>query len=331
MKRISLVKSMLIKSIWPDAGVKATFLVDRRSRIFGLVRPDGKRGIEVGALNRPIVREIDGDVRYADHLSTEGLRLKYAEDLSVNYNNFKDLVPVSVVTGTGTLANALGSTEKFDYIIASHVLEHIADPIGWIIDCLDILNDDGIIFLALPDRRFTFDRYRADTTTGELIANYHSKAKFPTPSQVFEYYSRSESCSPEEVRDIWEGKFDKTVAVDINKLKEAVRLEIDVTHNSTYFDCHCSIFTPYSLSMILRELISLAIIPVSVDAIEATREREAEFFVVLRKMVGSDPSQLASTVPRLDPMIDGQTPRRRLSWRSRPLHALRILFSGRAS
>lgn len=143
----------------------------RKRRILEIIQPNDKRGIEVGALNRPIVTRADGDILYADHLPTEGLRTKYAEHPDVNRNEFADLVPVSIVTGRGFLSDVVAAGDKFDYIIASHVLEHIADPIGWLDGCTKILKEGGIIFLALPDRRFTFDRLRADTTTGELLAN----------------------------------------------------------------------------------------------------------------------------------------------------------------
>lgn len=311
-----------------NRGAKFNNEIIRRRRILELVQPNEKRGIEVGALNRPIVTRADGDILYADHLPTEGLRKKYAEHPNINHNGFADLVPVSIVTGRGILSDVVGAEDKFDYIIASHVLEHIADPIGWLGGCTKILKESGIIFLALPDRRFTFDRLRADTTTGELLANYHSRAGFPTPSQVFEYNARSIYCGPDDVRRIWKGEPINPAGLDTSRLREALRLEFDVACNSTYLDCHCSTFTPHSFSKILYELILLDIISVEVVTIEPTREKEAEFFAVLRKREGADSSQRLSTVPVLDPIRHGQTPAKRLGWRSRPAHALRVLLTG---
>lgn len=303
---------------------------DRRKRILEFVQPFGKRGIEVGALNRPIITRADGDVLYADHLSIDGLRDKYAQDPAVNVNDFNDLVHVDIVTGIGSLSSAISANEKFDYIAASHVLEHIADPIGWLFDCTKVLREGGIIFLVLPDRRFTFDRFRADTTTGELIANYHANAICPTPSQVFEYNARSVPCGPEDTKKIWKGEHNDFGHVEKDRLREALRLEIDVTCNKTYLDCHCSTFTPYSLSVILREIIMLELLPVEVIAIEPTREMEAEFFVALRLSSLATPEQLSDTVPKLDSVKHGQSPTKRLRLRSRPAHALRVLLSGQA-
>lgn len=306
----------------------STPIIDRRERILRFIQPKGKRGIEVGALNRPIVTRADGEVLYADHLSTDGLRRKYAEDPDVNFDSFRNLVNVDIVTGGKSLCEVVSAGDKYDYIVASHVLEHIADPIGWLVGCTTIIDNGGIIFLALPDRRFTFDRYRADTTTGELIANYHSKVSCPTPVQVFEYYARHVYCGPEDVRRLWEGRGDSITFDDGIKLREALRLEIDVTCNNTYLDVHCSTFTPYSFSKIMYEIILLGMIPVEVVTIEPTIEREAEFFAILRKCDDASPGDRSSTVPRLDPIKHGRLPVQRLSWQRRLAHALRILLTG---
>lgn len=330
-KWLSYIKSMLMKKIANIFQVrKYAPRIGRNERILNYIQPSGKRGIEVGALNRPIVTHADGDVLYADHLSTEELRKKYAYHSDINANEFSDLVDVNIVTGRGSLWDAIGEREKFDYIVASHVLEHIADPIGWLNGCTRILNEGGIIFLALPDRRFTFDRFRVETTTGEMLANYHYKAVCPTPAQIFEYNARSVHCSPKDVRKIWRGEFDDSARIDEGRLKEALRLEIDVSDNNTYLECHCSIFTPYSFSRIIYELILLGVVKTEVVAIDPTRENEAEFFVVLRKNENQTPGQLSSTVPDLDPIRHGQTPAKRLKWSSRPTCALRILLGGRS-
>lgn len=41
--------------------------------------------------------------------------------------------------------------EKFDVIWASHVFEHFIDPITALKKCYSLLNDDGLIYIAMPD------------------------------------------------------------------------------------------------------------------------------------------------------------------------------------
>lgn len=42
-------------------------------------------------------------------------------------------------------------TEKFDIITSFHVLEHLADPIGYLMDIKKHLKDDGEIILETPN------------------------------------------------------------------------------------------------------------------------------------------------------------------------------------
>ena len=113
-------------------------------------------GLEIGPLTRPIVTTKDGEIYYIDHLCTEDLRRKYANDATVDKSR---IVDVSFVTGDGDLAHACGG-RQFDYVIASHVIEHTSNMIAWLRDVGAILRSGGRLVLAVPDKRYTFDRLR---------------------------------------------------------------------------------------------------------------------------------------------------------------------------
>jgi len=76
--------------------------------------------------------------------------------------------------------------ERFDLVIANHVLEHICNPIKWINMIADLLNDDGMLFIALPDKRFSFDRYRSNTDVAHLVTNFLVDEKVTGPEHVIE-------------------------------------------------------------------------------------------------------------------------------------------------
>jgi hypothetical protein len=86
------------------------------------------RGIEIGPLNRPLVQKSDGPVLYVDHAAKADLIEHYASDHAVNAAN---VVEVDAIWGQQTLTEALGG-EIFDYVLASHVVEHIPDLITWL-------------------------------------------------------------------------------------------------------------------------------------------------------------------------------------------------------
>jgi SAM-dependent methyltransferase len=62
-----------------------------------------------------------------------------------------------------------------DFIVASHVLEHLVEPIGQLEDMHRVLAPGGTLLLLLPDRRRTFDRTREPTTLQHLITEYDAK------------------------------------------------------------------------------------------------------------------------------------------------------------
>ena len=88
-------------------------------------------GLEIGALDRPLVVRDElpagSEILYADHLTTEELKIKYGLDSTVAIDA---LVDVDLVSPTGDFRSALGGREV-DYIVASHVVEHIPNPIKW--------------------------------------------------------------------------------------------------------------------------------------------------------------------------------------------------------
>jgi SAM-dependent methyltransferase len=62
--------------------------------------------------------------------------------------------------------------DKYDFILASHVLEHIANPIKAVKEWLRVTQPGGHIILILPERSATFDRRRELTGMDTLVHKY---------------------------------------------------------------------------------------------------------------------------------------------------------------
>jgi SAM-dependent methyltransferase len=73
-------------------------------------------------------------------------------------------------------ATAMGclNSGAYDFVLSSHVLEHIANPILALSEWKRLLADDGILVLLLPDRRHTFDHRRPVTTMAHLITDFEA-------------------------------------------------------------------------------------------------------------------------------------------------------------
>ena len=55
------------------------------------------------------------------------------------------------------------------FVICSHVLEHMAEPLGLLDDIHRVLEPSGIALILLPDRHRTFDKDRAPTPLDHLV------------------------------------------------------------------------------------------------------------------------------------------------------------------
>jgi SAM-dependent methyltransferase len=80
------------------------------------------------------------------------------------------LVDVHIVDDGEALATIPPASQ--DFIIANHFLEHTQDPIGTVRRHLDVLRPGGILYLAVPDKRWTFDVKRPVTPLWHLYRDH---------------------------------------------------------------------------------------------------------------------------------------------------------------
>ncbi len=66
-------------------------------------------------------------------------------------------------------------SESYDFVLASHVLEHCANPLAALTEWLRVLRPQGEILLILPDRRFTFDHRRRVTTFDHILEDFRAE------------------------------------------------------------------------------------------------------------------------------------------------------------
>ena len=117
----------------------------------------GLKGLEIGALNSPIIQSEDvvdrGKIFYLDHLSTKELREKYRADPSVNIDN---IVNVDFVCPDGDFVKAVAGN-PFDYIVASHVIEHVPNILKFFQDAAKNLKTRRSTILNYSRQTFYFD------------------------------------------------------------------------------------------------------------------------------------------------------------------------------
>jgi hypothetical protein len=139
-------------------------------------------GIELGALGTPMTNlPADAKVTYVDHLDNDGL-LRHYPELSG-----KTIVHVNKVATASTLANVFDA-QSLDFVIANHVIEHVDNPLGVLIGFHHILRVGGIVHLAIPDRRLTFDCERPRTSLDHLIKDLQDPSGPTKDERDFQHY-----------------------------------------------------------------------------------------------------------------------------------------------
>jgi SAM-dependent methyltransferase len=122
------------------------------------------RGLEIGALHNPLRVSSRAKVRYVDRLPVAGLRAQYPDLRD------KMLVGVDVVDN-GERLDTIGAATQ-DFVIANHFLEHCQDPIRTVESFFRVLRPGGVLYMAVPDKRFTFDKDRPVTPLAHLLRDH---------------------------------------------------------------------------------------------------------------------------------------------------------------
>ena len=182
-----MMKSLLSRSGMAKNWVPST----QRERSLGAnIDPRNQIGLEVGALHSPLIRPEYGEIRFVDFAPTETLKQKHID----HPERVASMVKVDYVwCGTGSLAEIIGKTEVFDYVIASHVIEHVPNLLGWLRGLCDVMKPNAVLNLAIPDKRFTFDVNCPISTMGQMIeADILGYAR-PSIRQMFDhcYYAKA--------------------------------------------------------------------------------------------------------------------------------------------
>jgi SAM-dependent methyltransferase len=139
-------------------------------------------GIEVGPGHAPYPTPEHVSVRYVDRLTADEHQALFPEfPIDVGFPAPDDIVDLDV-DGLRHLAD--GSQ---DFVISSHVIEHLADPIGFLQETHRVLRVGGLTLILLPDRRTTFDHGRAPTTLQCLIRDHETGATEPDDEHVLDF------------------------------------------------------------------------------------------------------------------------------------------------
>jgi len=143
-------------------------------------------GLEIGALHRPITAP-HLKVRYVDRLSKKEA-LKHYPELAPQESQ---IVEPDIIDDAETLRTVTDKSQ--DFLIANHVIEHMRDPIGALLNWARVLRNHGRLFLAVPNKENTFDKERPITTVEHLLSD-HEKQDNLEDFKHFEEFAEFVTC-----------------------------------------------------------------------------------------------------------------------------------------
>jgi SAM-dependent methyltransferase len=255
--------------------------VDVRGKVLGATDLSSARVLEIGALHNPRLRRDEGDVSYLDIAPADELRSKF-QDNPKAAPYLGGLVDVDFLWRPGQSLSEAVSGRRFDLVIASHVIEHVANPIGWLAQVAELLADNGYLSLVIPDKRYCFDANRQLTTMADLVDAHLRRLEAPGARHIFDCEANFMDVTAEE---LWAG-------VDVSQRRRtdvcdpdlhAYELCVQIAATGEYRDEHCSTFTPDSFIRLFRTIVALGLSELDVDAIYPTDPGAYEFFVRLLK------------------------------------------------
>lgn len=236
----------------------------------------GRTVLEIGPLARPVVpRDGAGRVYYMDHAPTEHLREKYAAEPSVDIDG---IVEVDFVAADGRIAAAIGEM-LFDVIVASHVVEHVPDLIGWLKEAEAALAPGGTLALVVPDKRYTFDVLRRLSPKYEVRAAFEERRIRPGAWAVADHFANVVQADTEALwRDGPKAALEfPPIHIDAH-LSDALAL----CRAGQYVDCHAWVFTPDHFRDLFEWGAREYGLRLRIARFETTRPGNLEFYVQLR-------------------------------------------------
>ena len=144
--------------------------------------------LEIGAYRTPTVDRSEANVKFLDYYGTEELKSMTAEE----GGDPESVVHVDYVCRSDEYTEVVH--EEFDVLIANHVLEHVDFMIRWLQMGRALIRDGGLLFLVLPDKKKSFDKFRPDTPLSHLLFEFLEPDDDASAIHTLEtelYYDRS--------------------------------------------------------------------------------------------------------------------------------------------
>jgi len=268
--------------------------------------------LEIGPAHNAILPKRDGfHTRTVDYIDRDGLVEKYREFTQYSPDDIEDVD--YVIPAGASMSDVIH--DRFDLVLASHVLEHSISLIDFVNDCANLLAPSGVLSLVVPDHRYCFDRFRERSSIGRVIDTSINAPRVHTVGTMTEF---ALNAVRHRGTTSWSaghpGRYRFVHDLD------AVKANAERARSDAYIDVHNWVFTPNHLRLLFQDLYSLGLISVRESAFQDTIGHE--FFLNLTVdgpgtgltrealVIRADREQTTMDVPVFEPAIAASDVRR---------------------
>ena len=238
-------------------------------------------GLEVGPGLFPKFPKRDGyKVHVLDYTDRAGLQAKYA---NTEYD-IETIEDVDYISDGRPIHEVVVAREEYDFISASHVIEHVTDVLGFFKSAELLLKPGGLVLLSVPDKRYCMDAFQSVSTTGEILMANRENTGRHSPARVFDFFSNYAQL---DGLDTWSELDVRPVKLnnDVNEGKNFFNLSL--TPGAPYIDIHAWRFVPSSFRLIVHDLQTLG--ETTLGEASFALSPVYEFYIALRKGAPSLP------------------------------------------
>lgn len=148
-------------------------------------------GIEFGPGCHPLsLSRLVTRVRYCDRFNKETFEALFPE-LAEHIDGFPPIIDFPIDFERVDFDQAIGPA-SVDFAIASHVIEHLVNPLLFLSRVHRLLKTGGLFYLAIPDKRAFFDRDRRRTPLRELIGRHERGESDLTDEMIVRFLNEAE-------------------------------------------------------------------------------------------------------------------------------------------
>lgn len=208
------------------------------------------RGVEIGGFHAPNALPEGCTADYIDQATIAELKNRFPEMMNM-YCVYPSIID------NGEILSKIDS-EKYDFLIANHMLEHTENLFKTMQNHLRVIKKGGILLYAIPDKQYTFDIDR------ELTTYEHLKV---------EYYEGSEKFRFQHYLDFHENVEKLSGDALIKKTEESMK---------DHLDTHFHVWTPETFLEHMQQAIKDNIL--NMEIVEHVCKVELESITVLRKI-----------------------------------------------